>query len=199
MTVLPAPADADMALRSSPRVADVAPPNDAGHVDATACHGRSDCHGEHCCVALDQARFCSRTCPGAAIAVACETMEDCPADGQLGVMSEHRTFVACADGVCDGPRIRDRDPTCAACMEEDCESAKNACDQDALCKRAYLALRACMKAVGSNEAGRTGCWDQFQVSGGLRAEPNLRNCTTLRCPSCEGPAPRKKIRAAGAL
>lgn len=172
-----------------------ASPVDAGHEGdggrAPACLGRAECQGGVCCVSLGGERFCADTCPGAAVAIACETMGDCPKDGQLGMMSEHRRFVACERGVCDGPRVRDADPPCAPCLAEDCESEIGACDDDPSCKAARTALMTCLRKMTGNEAARTGCWDNFQVQGGLRAEPSLRTCATVRCPRCEGPEPSR--------
>jgi hypothetical protein len=172
-----------------------ASPSDAGHEGdgGHACLGRAECHGGLCCVSLGGERFCADTCPGAAVAIACETMSDCPSDGQLGMMSEHRRFVSCERGVCDGPRVRDADPPCAPCLAEDCESEIGACDDDPSCKAARASLMACLRKMTGNEAARTGCWDNFQVRGGLRAEPSLRTCATVRCPRCEGPDPSRKL------
>lgn len=177
-------------------VSDASPP-DAGHEGdgGHTCLGRAECHGGLCCVSLGGERFCADSCPGAAVAIACETMSDCPSDGQLGMMSEHRRFVTCERGVCDGPRVRDADPPCAPCLAEDCESEIGACDDDPACKAARSSLMACLRKMTGNEAARTGCWDNFQVQGGLRAEPSLRTCATVRCPRCEGPEPSRKLPA----
>lgn len=102
-------------------------------------------------------------------------------------MSTLRRFEGCFDGICDGPRANAL-PTCSACLAADCETAIDACGSEPKCTRALAELRRCTAKVGANEHGRTGCWDNFQVNGGLAAEPSLRTCATIRCPSCEGPA-----------
>lgn len=65
------------------------------------CRNRADCGGYFCCRELLGSTTCSSTCPGAAVAVACETFADCPPEGP-GPGGILQRYDRCEAGACTG-------------------------------------------------------------------------------------------------
>lgn len=72
----------------------------------------------------------------------------------------------------------DANEACSRCVDAHCRAEVSACCGNDKCGRAMANLSVCLKSSAGITAAMVGCWDNFQVTGGLDADPSLRACTT---------------------